>query len=228
MPLHSAFATPIYYVKPKDEDEYDLIQEELINVHENTEYQQPDFFPKSASHDLTPNPFMSNVIKEYKCHNFLEFLKREVRDFMGMLNYDTPMEYIIDASWITKTAKGKFALEHTHGATDISGVYYIKTNEKDGNLFFKDPNERSVSNLIMDLIVQQNVAPLQQGLLVLWPGFLSHGTFANETDHERLSLSFNIKFTRRGFTIKDNLEDTRALIVRDETWKNKVCFEELN
>ena len=125
MPVHNAFPTPIYYVKPKDEDEYDLIQEELMNVHENTEYQQPEFFPKSASHELTPNPFGSNVIKKYNCSNFLEFLKREVKDFMGSLDYTNPMEYLIDASWITKTTKGKFALEHTHGATDISGVYYI-------------------------------------------------------------------------------------------------------
>ena len=227
MPLHSAFATPIYYVKPKDEDEYDLIQEELINVHENTAYEQPKQFPKSASHELTPNPFGSNVIKKYNCSNFLEFLKREVKDFMGSLDYTNPMEYLIDASWITKTTKGKFALEHTHGATDISGVYYIKTNEQDGNLFFKDPNERSVGNLLMDLTVQQNVAPLQQGLLILWPGYLSHGTFANETDHERLSLSFNIKFTRRGFTIKDNVENTRALVVRDDNWRDYVDHEDL-
>ena len=227
MPLHSAFATPIYYVKPKDEDEYDLIQEELINVHENTAYEQPKQFPKSASHELTPNPFGSNVIKKYNCSNFLEFLKREVKDFMGSLDYTNPMEYLIDASWITKTTKGKFALEHTHGATDISGVYYIKTNEQDGNLFFKDPNKRSVSNLLMDLTVQQNVAPLQQGLLILWPGYLSHGTFANETDHERLSLSFNIKFTRRGFTIKDNVENTRALVVRDDNWRDYVDHEDL-
>ncbi len=227
MPVHNAFPTPIYYVKPKDEDEYDLIQEELMNVHENTEYQQPEFFPKSASHELTPNPFGSNVIKKYNCSNFLEFLKREVKDFMGSLDYTNPMEYLIDASWITKTTKGKFALEHTHGATDISGVYYIKTNEKDGNLFFKDPNERSVGNLLMDITVRQNVAPLQQGLLILWPGYLSHGTFANETDHERLSLSFNIKFTRRGFTIKDNVENTRALVVRDDNWRDYVDHEDL-
>tara|TARA_B100001173_G_C15996259_1_gene551230 strand:+ start:64 stop:747 length:684 start_codon:yes stop_codon:yes gene_type:complete len=227
MPVHHAFTTPIYYVKPKDEDEYDLIQEELMNVHENTEYQQPEFFPKSASHELTPNPFGSNVIKKYNCHNFLEFLKREVKDFLGSLDYTNPMEYLIDASWITKTTKGKFALEHTHGATDISGVYYIKTNEQDGNLFFKDPNERSVGNLLMDLTVQQNVAPLQQGLLILWPGYLSHGTFANETDHERLSISFNIKFTRRGFTIKDNVENTRALVVRDDNWRDYVDHEDL-
>ena len=227
MPLHYAFPIPIYYVKPKDEDEYDLIQEELMNVHENTEYQQPEQFPKSASHELTPNPFGSNIIKKYNCHNFLEFLKREVKDFMGSLDYTNPMEYLIDASWMTKTIKGKFALEHTHGATDISGVYYIKTNEQDGNLFFKDPNERSVGNLLMDLTVQQNVAPLQQGLLILWPGYLRHGTFANETDHERLSISFNIKFTRRGFTIKDNVENTRALVVRDDNWRDYVDHEDL-
>ena len=46
-------------------------------------------------------------------------------------------------------------------------------------------------------------------------------------DHERLSLSFNIKFTRRGFTIKDNVENTRALVVRDDNWRDYVDHEDL-
>jgi len=226
MPIRQAFSTPLYYVKPK-EDEYHLIQEELMNVHENTDYKLPNYFPKSGSHSLTPNPFESNVIKKYKCDAFLSFLKYAVKDYVSTLGYTIPLEYIIDASWMTKTIKDRFAVEHSHGNSDISGVYYIKTNEKDGNLFFKDPNEKLVSNLIMNLVCNQNIAPLQQGLLLLWPGYLSHGTFANETDHERLSLSFNIKFTRRGFTIKDNVENTRALVVRDDTWRDLVCFEDL-
>lgn len=226
MPIQTAFSIPLYYVKPTD-DEYELIQEELLEVHKNTNYEIPPQFPKNSSHLLTPKAFTANIIKKYNCNSFLEFLKKSVKDYVFTLGYTGPMEYIIDSSWITKTTKGRSAVEHTHGSTDISGVYYIKTNEQDGNLFFKDPNERSVGNLLMDLTVQQNVAPLQQGLLILWPGYLSHGTFANETDHERLSISFNIKFTRRGFTIKDNVENTRALVVRDDNWRDYVDHEDL-
>ena len=227
MPIQTAFSIPLYYVKPTD-DEYELIQEELLEVHKNTNYEIPPQFPKNSSHLLTPKAFTANIIKKYNCNSFLEFLKKSVKDYVFTLGYTGPMEYIIDSSWITKTTKGRSAVEHTHGSTDISGVYYIKTNGEDGNLCFEDPNQKLVSNLIMELVVNQNTAPLEQGFLILWPGYLSHRTFVNQTDHERLSLSFNIKFTRRGFTIKDNVEGTRALIVRDETWKNKVCFEELN
>lgn len=227
MPIRQAFSTPLYYVKPKTVDEYSAIHEELMSVHENTVYEQPDQFPKSASHQLTPNPFESNVIKKYKCDIFLNFLKDAVKDYVSSLGYTHPLEYIIDASWLTKTCNGAFAIEHNHGATDISGVYYLQTNGKDGNLFFKDPNETMVSNLIMNLVVNQNVAPLEQGLLLMWPGYVAHGTYPNETDDERLSLSFNIKFTRRGFTIKDNVEGTRGLVVRDDNWRDTICFEDL-
>tara|TARA_B100001094_G_scaffold309520_1_gene343248 strand:- start:1183 stop:1866 length:684 start_codon:yes stop_codon:yes gene_type:complete len=227
MPIQPAFSIPIYYNKPTD-DEYELIQEELLEVHKNTDYELPLQFPKNSSHLLTPKAFSANIIKKYNCDYFLEFLKKSVKDYLGSLQYTTPMEYIIDSSWITKTTKGRSAVQHTHGSTDVSGVYYIKTNGQDGNLCFEDPNQVLVSNLIMDLVVDQNVAPLEQGLIILWPGYLSHRTFVNETDHERLSLSFNIKFARRGFTIKDNVEDTRGLVVRDDTWKDTICFEDLN
>ena len=227
MPIQHAFPIPLYYNKPTEED-YELIQKELVNVHENTDYEVPGRFPKNASHSLTPNPFESNVIKKYKCDVFLEFLKTSIRDYLQNLQYRLPMEYIIDASWITKNTLETYAIEHTHGATDISGVYYIKTNGKDGNLYFNDPNQGKLGNLIMGLSVQQNIAPLEQGLLILWPGFLSHGTHTNKSDHERLSLSFNIKFARRGFTIKDNVDDTRCISVRDDTWRDIICYEELN
>ena len=38
--------------------------------------------------------------------------------------------------------------------------------------------------------------PLKNGVLGLWPAILDHSTEANETDHERISLSFNICFSK--------------------------------
>ena len=36
--------------------------------------------------------------------------------------------------------------------------------------------------------------PLENGVIALWPSVLLHNTEPNETDHERISASFNIKF----------------------------------
>ena len=47
-------------------------------------------------------------------------------------------------------------------------------------------------------------APLENGLLLLWPSNIKHGTQTNSTDNERLSLSFNINFARNGFKLDAN------------------------
>ena len=56
----------------------------------------------------------------------------------------------------------------------------------------------------------------------MWPGFLSHGTRHNTTDDERISVSFNIIFARRGFSIKKNVDNTRAIAVRHPGWNDIV------
>ena len=42
---------------------------------------------------------------------------------------------------------------------------------------------------------------LNQGLLALWPGNVWHDTLVNLTDHERISVSFNIQVSRKGFKV---------------------------
>ena len=38
--------------------------------------------------------------------------------------------------------------------------------------------------------------PLKEGLLLLWPAFIEHGTFVNETPEDRISFSFNITLSK--------------------------------
>ena len=150
-----------------------------------------------------------------------------MQSYVKAFGNDIPMEYIIDSAWLTKTVKGEHALQHSHGCSDISGVYYLKTNGKDGNIFFHDPNSYMVGNLIMDLAVNATNCelPLQQGLIHMWPGYMSHGTRYNQTDDERLSLSFNIAFARRGLRVKENVDKSdRAIGVRATGWSKLQCY----
>ena len=48
--------------------------------------------------------------------------------------------------------------------------------------------------------------PLKNGILGLWPAILDHSTEANETDHERISLSFNIVFKDKALTGLDTTD----------------------
>lgn len=202
MKIKPEFCTPFYYGHPQEDskERYELIQEELLRVHYDIDYEIPKSFPHPDSHSLNPDPFNNNLLKQYKCDNFIEFLKESVSNYFELLRYQTP-PYIIEASWLTKNAKGTYAPEHTHGSVDISGVYYLKTTGDDGDLYFKNPTQISSGNRIMKLVSKKRSIKPVQGLLLMWPGYLSHGTYPNETDSDRVSLSFNIICGGRGFVI---------------------------
>ena len=227
MPVFPYFPTPIYTNDAFGTKYYNDIQAELMDVYEKTEFEKLEGRP-DTSHSTSPTAFANNILKQYKCKHFLEFLHQELKSYISTFGGNEPiMEYIIDSAWLTKTVKGEHALQHSHGSSDVSGVYYLQTNGKDGNLFFEDPNIPKVGNIIMDIACAQTNCelPLQQGLIHMWPGFLAHGTRHNETDHERLSVSFNIVFARRGLRVKENVDKSnQALAVRHPGWSKKQCY----
>ena len=90
--------------------------------------------------------------------------------------------------------KGNYAHIHKHGFSDISGVYYYRTNGSDGDIFFETPvTETGCSKFWINHSLTFNIAP-EKGLIILFPGWLSHGVRTNTTDDQRISLSFNINY----------------------------------
>jgi len=196
MGAHGWFPTPVYIEGSNDE----TIQKELFEVYNKLEFSQVEGW-SPHTHELNQHPFGRNILKEHECYNFLDFLDSHIKRYLQQIGFEGQFGpnkeyYDIQASWFTKTKKGKYAHIHNHGSSDLSGVYYLQTNGKDGNLIFKSIHEYLQSNYIFEHIVEDISLPVEKGLLALWPGILNHGTEVNRTDHERVSLSFNIHFRR--------------------------------
>ena len=124
-----------------------------------------------------------------------------LKSLYGEYNQDGTTKWMIVESWMTKTLKGRCAREHSHGAADISGVYYLDTNGNDGNLILCNTNRHLESNVLLTTMISSGdlKMPLETGMIFLWPGQMRHKTLINETDHERVSVSFNIHLSRKGF-----------------------------
>ena len=196
MGVYPWFPTPVYIEGSNDE----TIQKELLEVYNKLEFSQIEGW-SPHTHELNQYPFGRNILKEYECYNFLDFLDSHIKRYLQAIGFEgqygpNQEQYVIDGAWFTKTKKGKYAHIHNHGSNDLSGVYYLQTNGKDGNLIFKSIHEYLQSNYIFEHTVEDISLPVEKGLIALWPGILNHGTQVNETDHERISLSFNIQFRR--------------------------------
>lgn len=195
------FSTLIYVHQTCFED-YDVVQKEahwlLKKVNEKGFSKHPGW--ERDTHSLSDPTFNENILKNYRCYKIQNKINQCVSDYLKQLHHgnQTIAGYNITNSWLTNTAPGEYARLHHHSTADISGVYYIKSNiNTSGNLYFQNHDPIKSSTLLTKMLPIQHDIPPATGLLVLFPGWLLHGTRANQDSDERISLSFNIKLSQK-------------------------------
>ena len=110
-------------------------------------------------------------------------------DIMGSDN-----EMVITQSWLNKNGKGESHHEHMHPNSMISGVWYPQINEKLPPIQFRNSQQRDITLSIKNYDHFNSATfllPMRKGELILFPSNLSHSVPANQSDEERISLSFN-------------------------------------
>jgi uncharacterized protein (TIGR02466 family) len=103
----------------------------------------------------------------------------------------------IEKSWINIQKEGSVLAQHKHGGSTISGALYLNVDNDSSSLCFDNPNPFSsftsktgnISSYSTDFIKHKP----QNGTLVLFPSWLSHGS-KNEQNRtkNRIVLSFNV------------------------------------
>ena len=184
------FPTPLYIVgKVKNFDE---IQEELTAASLSTDY--------SYLHESHPTHFLSgsglngNILEEKNCNKFIKELHGHIGQYATAIGF-RPQRCKIQASWISRFDKGHCLHIHNHGPVDFSGVYYLKTTGDDGRIFFNSSNPNLETSFPYRSLGERKVIKTQEGMLLLFPGWLQHGVETNTTDSSRMTLSFNISFS---------------------------------
>lgn len=190
------FSTPIYSNVINNfetiQNEINIAYEDLTN--KNIFAKNPTW--SSFTHSLSDIKFNKNLIKDYALENFEKELMVHIRNYVSPALVTN--KFKIKQSWMTLTKKGEYAHMHSHETADVAGVYYFKTNGKDGALFFENPNMLMNSSYIfqdLPIVDRTEYAP-GIGNLILFPGALLHGTKENTTDNDRISISFNVFFER--------------------------------
>ena len=190
--IDQLFSTPVYNSKVLNFNE---IQEEI-----KTAIEGETFVRKWPTHSLTDPTFKESVVDKYKMTHFKEQIGYHIDRYTkgGTLEPIYQREgscnqWNIYSSWITKFENRDYGHVHNHGCSDISGVYYYKTNGKDGDLFFQNPNLAMGTTIYQSCMDAHRYSP-ETGRLLLFPGWLKHGVHTNETDNIRYSVSFNIDF----------------------------------
>ena len=187
--------TPIWYVPKVRENMYDAIQSELDTAYENSEFSGKDTWGKT--HLLSDPEFKTSLLHEHRCTSLMEEIDYQIFVMLHELGYKDTRPYTYESSWFAKLEPGDYAHTHTHSPADLSGVYYYKTSDDHKGLFFDCPNPNLSTSIFLNApLGMREDPPASQGSMILFPSYIPHGVQTNETDEDRVSVSFNIYFDR--------------------------------
>ena len=99
--------------------------------------------------------------------------------------------------WAIINKKDDFNVIHTHPNTYLSAAYYVKAPENCGRFQVEDINlvKRHASPPIANRNeLNMNIAGLEvsEGDLIIFPGYLPHKVAKNESNEDRIVISFNV------------------------------------
>lgn len=104
--------------------------------------------------------------------------------------------------WININGPSNFNVLHDHPMSELSGVYYVDVPENSGEIYFENPQcfkqyaELSAYKKEFAQTMKQhinNYIQPKEGLLLIFPSHLKHGVTPNQSDKDRISISFNIR-----------------------------------
>ena len=184
------FKTPIHYNLTENFNE---LQTEIQSCYSQIDFKKHNDWG-GQNHSLSDPNFTENIITKYNLNILKKEIESQVKQYTGCFSNTEYQIDIVDC-WITNTAPKEHTVVHNHGNTDISGVYYFKTNENDGKIYFLNPNTSLMTSYFLapDDYIEY---PPKQGLFILFPGWLYHGVRSNDTEDERISISFNIQLEK--------------------------------
>lgn len=127
-----------------------------------------------------------------------DYILRAAREFIKSWGYTENLDDLIMKNlWSNVQYLHSIHPLHNHRRSVISGVYYVSCSDTAAKLTCNDPTENfknhmyapnKESKFMQDVL---HISP-KPGRLVLFPGWLMHGTEMQLDDEARVSLSFNI------------------------------------
>lgn len=130
---------------------------------------------------------------------FTHLIRVTVEDILDFLQvvYDS---FEITGCWANIGAVNASHKLHNHPNNYLSGVYYVQTQEGANTIKFEDPRPQSYIMLphlkkFTGENSRANTLDVRDGMLLVFPAWFLHSVDRNQSDKERISISFNIMFS---------------------------------
>lgn len=104
-------------------------------------------------------------------------------------------------AWLNISPPGASNKIHFHANCHFSGVYYVSLKAPEcGSIFFRDPRVASrmltyPASATTEFTAEEVRMRPEAGRMYVFPGWLEHGVEENQSDQDRVSISFNVLAT---------------------------------
>jgi uncharacterized protein (TIGR02466 family) len=193
--VKEVFPTPLWLLDLKLEAVSELKTHLLYRIEKNIS-------PRSESNigiPLQTDPIL-HELKSFS--EFIGIVRSAVSAAFENLEIDHD-GFEITGCWANINPTGSINSSHSHPNNYLSGVYYIQTPPKSGVIEFADPRSQAmaiapptkVQNKLNTNAIRLDIKP---GRLVLFPAWLVHSVRVNQSEQDRVTISYNAMFTRFG------------------------------
>ena len=194
----SDFLFPTQVVSGEIPD-FDQIQDKLINWVYEFKKNNNDIARISNKgwwQSIRKDVFMDEGFKQFE--NIIVPIISEL-----ISDYKLARQADIVQMWININGRNAYNVSHRHPNADLSGVLWIKQTPEQGRFIFDnmDIGYRDAGLIYCidaKYLEQTKMMPewypkYKNGTIIIFPANLSHRVEQNETDEDRISISFNIK-----------------------------------
>jgi len=190
--IKDIFKTSIYYNNVFNE----TYKNYFINILEKHIKEKKESFKSNVGGFQTPTCIFNDSEIEKKivndliisnCSNFLKQFKIKKTFQLNNLCY-----------WVNKNFKNSFNKPHSHGYNCLSGIYYLDVTKNSGDLVFMNIDKLNTRN--HEFFDDENffsewvITPRQYDLILFFSETI-HYVKPNNSDQDRISMSFNINIT---------------------------------
>tara|TARA_R100000700_G_C3140081_1_gene122201 strand:+ start:430 stop:1029 length:600 start_codon:yes stop_codon:yes gene_type:complete len=192
--LHSFFITPVFSFNLEG---YSSLKDDIIEFKKEDQIGVKGRSTDGGWHskdNLHNHPNFSNLRSEI--FNFAD----EAFMHLGVQKMYMPE---MTGMWGIINPPGSSNKLHNHPYNFLSGVFYLQVPENSGQIIFHDPKPQAevlsppkVENHSIHVAHRVNFQP-KNGTLLFFPSYLNHEVEENNSQDDRIIVSFNINFKRR-------------------------------
>lgn len=134
------------------------------------------------------------ILRDERMADLRAFVQKSIDTyFENVIAPSKEVSLYVTQSWMNYSSKGQWHHAHEHPNSFLSGVFYIQSDAQDKIFFDKNHYEQIQFPTEKWNTYNSKTWWLEatQGRLIIFPSSLRHNVPAVETDHTRVSLSFN-------------------------------------